>query len=63
MLQGDEVQISALKEYVPCGQVWDLCLSFFFPHPIRQNSHAVQQKAVWNILTPERIFKTIELVG
>lgn len=33
MLQGDEVQISALKEYVPCGHVWDLCVfsSFFFP--------------------------------
>lgn len=63
MLQGDEVQISALKEYVPRGHVWDLCLSFFFSHPIRQNSHAAQQKVVWNIPVPERIFKTIELAG
>ncbi len=33
MLQGDEVQISALKEYMPRGHVRDLCvfLPFFSP--------------------------------
>lgn len=62
MLQGDEVQISALKEYVPRGHVWDLCVFlpflyvfFFFLHtPGLENSNVVQQKAVWNILIPPR---------
>lgn len=30
MLQGDEVLISALKEYVPCGHVRDLCVFLLF---------------------------------
>lgn len=48
ILQGDEVQISALKEYVPCGHVRFMCLSSFFPppHPNLQNAIAVPQKAV-----------------
>lgn len=33
MLQGDEVQISALKEYVPRGHVWDLRLFLSFSPP------------------------------
>lgn len=48
MLQGDEVQISALKEYVPRGHAQDLhlFLPFFPPHYGLQNSNVVQQKAV-----------------
>lgn len=43
MLQGDEVQISALKEYVPCRHV---CVSHLSSHLGLQNCNAVQQKAV-----------------
>lgn len=39
MLQGDEVQISALKEYVPYRHV---CVSHLFSHLGLQNCNAVQ---------------------
>lgn len=56
MLQGDEVHVSALKEYVPCGRVRFMRIPpfFFFFNPILQHSNTVQQKAVWNIPSPRK---------
>lgn len=65
MLQGDEVQISALKEYVPCRHVWDLYvfLPFFLHIPVFKIQSWRRKRRFEIFSSPERIFETIELAG